>query len=107
MQTVAFGMDKQWDPAIALGTISSHLWWSMMEDNVRKRMYVYIHTYTLIYCVYTYIYTYVFIHIMYICVYIHTHIYVTGSLCCIVENWQYCKPSIMEKIKIIKKISVN
>ena len=22
---------------IALGTISSHLWWSMMQDNVRKK----------------------------------------------------------------------
>ena len=25
---------------IALGTISSHLWWSMMGDNVRKRIYM-------------------------------------------------------------------
>ena len=25
---------------IALGTISSHLWWSIMEDTVKKRMYV-------------------------------------------------------------------
>ena len=24
----------------ALGTISSHLWWSIMEDNVRKRMHI-------------------------------------------------------------------
>ena len=24
------------------GTISSHLQWNMMEDNVRKRMYVYV-----------------------------------------------------------------
>ena len=24
---------------IALGTTSSHLWWSMMKDNVGKRMY--------------------------------------------------------------------
>ena len=23
-----------------LGTVSSHLLWSMMEDNVRKRMYI-------------------------------------------------------------------
>ena len=27
---------------IALGTISSHLWWNMMEDNVRKRIYIYV-----------------------------------------------------------------
>jgi len=26
--------------SIALGTISGHLCWSMMEDNVRKRMYI-------------------------------------------------------------------
>ena len=31
MQTIAFGMDKQWDPAVtALGTITSHL---MMEHD--------------------------------------------------------------------------
>ena len=41
---------------IAQGTISSHLLRSMMEDNVRKRMYV--------------------------CVYVRER----GSLCCIVEN---------------------
>ena len=27
---------------ITLGTISNHLWWSMMEDNVRKGMYIYV-----------------------------------------------------------------
>ena len=27
---------------ITLGTISSHLYWSMMEDNVRKRMNIYV-----------------------------------------------------------------
>ena len=29
---------------------------------------------------------------------------VTGSLCCIVENWWQCKPDIKEKIKIILKM---
>ena len=28
---------------IAQGTVSSHLWWKMMEDNVRKRMCIYIY----------------------------------------------------------------
>ena len=27
---------------IAQGTISSHLWWNMMEHNVRKRMCTYV-----------------------------------------------------------------
>ena len=27
---------------IALGTIFSHLGWSTMEDNVRKRMYIFV-----------------------------------------------------------------
>ena len=27
---------------IAQGTISNHLWWNMMEDNMRKRMYTYV-----------------------------------------------------------------
>ena len=27
----------------AKGTISSHLWWDMIEDNVRKRIYVYMY----------------------------------------------------------------
>ena len=26
--------------SVALGPTSSDLWWSMMEDNVRKRMYI-------------------------------------------------------------------
>ena len=56
---------------IALGTISSHLAWHMVEDSVRKRMYI---------CM------------------------------CDRVTWLYnrkltehCKPTIMEKIKIIKK----
>ena len=32
---------------IAQGTVSNHLWWNMMEDNVRKRKYTYIHIYLL------------------------------------------------------------
>ena len=43
MQTIAFGVDKQQDPAVAQGTISSHLWWNMIEDNVRKRMCVFMY----------------------------------------------------------------
>ena len=43
MKTIAIGMDKQWDPTVAVGTISGYLWWSMIEDNVRKRMYIYIY----------------------------------------------------------------
>ena len=31
---------------IAQGTISSHLWWNVMEDNVRKRIYRYIYRMT-------------------------------------------------------------
>ena len=31
---------------IALGTVSSHLCYSMIKDNVRKRIYVYTHTHT-------------------------------------------------------------
>ena len=27
---------------IAKGTIYNHLYWNMMEDNVRKRMYMYV-----------------------------------------------------------------
>ena len=25
---------------IAQGNVSNHLWWNLMEDNVRKRMYI-------------------------------------------------------------------
>ena len=42
--------------SVAQGTLSSHLRWNVIEDNVRKRMYIYV-------CV---------------CV--------TGSLCCTVET---------------------
>ena len=31
---------KQWDLLYSIGTISNHLWYSMMEDNVNKRMYI-------------------------------------------------------------------
>jgi len=38
MQTIAFGMHKQGHPAvIALGTMPSHLWWSMIMWE--KRIY--------------------------------------------------------------------
>ena len=47
---------------IAQGTISSHLRWSMMQDNVRKGMYKYV------------------------CVCVCVCACVPGSLCCTVEN---------------------
>ena len=45
MQTNAFGVDKQWGPAmyVAQGTISSHLWLDKMEDNEKKNIYIYIY----------------------------------------------------------------
>ena len=53
----------------SLATISSHLGWSMMEDNVRKRMYICVCDWvTLLYS----------------------------------RKLTDCKPTIMEKIKIIK-----
>ena len=55
--------------SIAQETISSHLGWNMMEDNVRKIMYIYI-------CV---------------C------ICVTGSLLYSRKLTEHCKPTIMEK----------
>ena len=33
------------------------------------------------------------------------YVYVTGSLCCTVENWQCCKPAIMKKKNHLKKNS--
>ena len=79
MQTIAFGVDKQWDPAVQpreLYLVTYGTWWRIMwEKNV---------------CVY-----------VCVCVYIYIYIYVTGSLCCTVEH---CKSTIMEKIKIIRKI---
>ena len=50
---------------IALGAISSHLWWSMVEDNERKRI-IYI---------YEYIYEKCEEKIICVCIYIYTHIY--------------------------------
>ena len=43
------------------GTLSSHLWWNMIEDNVRKRMHIHI---------WLGIYIYIYIYI-YICIYIY------------------------------------
>ena len=40
--------------SIVLGTISNHLWWNVMEGNVKKRMCVYIYVY-----IYVYMYVYV------------------------------------------------
>ena len=36
---IAFGLDKQRDPAVQHRelTTSNHLWWNIMETNVRKR----------------------------------------------------------------------
>ena len=37
--------DLRYDSIIcctAQGTISNHLWWNMVEDNVRKRMHIYV-----------------------------------------------------------------
>ena len=65
-------MDKQWDPTIyALGTVSSHLWWSMMEDNMRKIM-----------CIYK-------------CVCVCDWIILLYSR----KLTEHCKPTLMEKIK--------
>ena len=30
----------EWISNVALGTMYSHLWWNMVEDNVRKTMYL-------------------------------------------------------------------
>ena len=56
---------------IALGTILSHLWWNMMEDNVRIRMYI--------------------------CMCDRVTLMYSKKLT------ECCKPTIMEKIKIILK----
>ena len=48
-----FSLSHSWTE----GTISIHLRWNIMEDNMRKRMYIYI----------------------------YIHIYICGSLCCTVE----------------------
>ena len=41
MQTIAFGMDKQWDSAVQHKELYLIIWWwNMMEDNVKKRMYM-------------------------------------------------------------------
>jgi len=48
---------------MAQGNISSHLWWNMLEDNVRKKKKIYI----------------------YVCI---VCVCLTGSLYSIVENWQ-------------------
>ena len=62
---------------IAQGTISSHLRWSMMEDNVKKRMYIYI-------CVCDWV----------------TLLYSR-------KLTEHCETIIMERIKIILKIKKN
>ena len=62
---------------IAQGTISSHLGWNTMEDNVRKSVCVYIYM-----CVYIHMHIYKCVCIyIYVCVFI----YMTGSLFCTVE----------------------
>ena len=63
---------------LAQGTIPSHLRWSMMEDNVRKRIYV---------CA---------------CVHGCVCVCLTGCLCCTVEIDRTLQISYNEKIKIIK-----
>ena len=55
---------------IAQGTLSSRLRWNMMEDKVRKRMYIYVCDW--------------------------------GFLLYSRKLTEHCKPTIMEKIKIIK-----
>ena len=35
---------------IVQGTISSHLWWNLMEDNMRKIMYVYMYDWVTLLC---------------------------------------------------------
>ena len=45
------------------GTLSSHLWWNLMEDNVRKRLYIHIHTHTYIHIhIHTQTYIYIYTH---------------------------------------------
>ena len=61
-----------------------------MEDNVTKRIYIYIYIHTHIH-IYTHIYTYI-------------HIYKDWvSLLYCRKLTEYYKPTIIEKIKIIKK----
>ena len=57
---------------IAQGTISSHLWWKMMWDNMRKRMYVYIYVWL-------------------------------GHFAIQQKLTEYCKSTIIERIKILFK----
>ena len=63
---------------IALGTISSHLRWNMMEYNVRKKS-------------------------IYMCVYVCYWVILLYSR----KLTEHCKPIIMEKIKIIKKLKIK
>ena len=56
---------------ITQGTISSHLWWNMMDDNVRKTIYIYTHTHK------------------------HAYMCMTGSLCSTAELTEHCKSTII------------
>ena len=58
---------------IAEGTLSNHLWWNMMEDNVRRKMYIYVWL---------------------------------GRFAVQQKLTEHCKPIIMLKIKIIKKMTI-
>ena len=68
MQTIAFGVDKQWDPAVEhrelyLATCDG-TWWRIIWE----KEYIY------------YVYVYIY---MYICIYMY--VCVTEALCCTVE----------------------
>ena len=63
---------------LAQGTISSHLWWNMMEDYVIKRKYICM-------CIYIYIYIYIYEWLGHFAEHIYVYICMTGSLCYMVE----------------------
>ena len=101
---------------IAQGSVSSHLWWNIMEDNVRKRIYIYIYMfYTYVYILF-YIYSFMYMNIYsFIYVYIFFYIYV----CILLYKWlghfavqqrltQHCKSTIIKiKFKINKKVYIR
>ena len=62
----------------ALGTLSNHLWWNMMEDNVRKK-----------------------------CIYTHTHIYIykLGHFSVQHKFTEHCKSTIIIKKKEKRKVN--
>ena len=68
---------------IAHRIISNHLWWDMMEDNVRKRIYIYIY--------------------VWLCVCVCLCVIWLGHFAVHQKLTEHCKSTITEKIKIFKK----